>query len=362
MTAVAVDVRRMQDAPLQGVGRYLANTLPLVARQAELVLLGDARRARPVIAGLEGVPYVPLPLPARLPEVFWLQWSASRWLRRGQRSDPATIFHGTFNSAPRRMTQSLVVNIYDLSFEHHPEDFGAAKRRLFQLQGRDAARRADRILCPTEAVRADVLRSYRVEPARVLVSACAVDPVFHPRLDAEIDEIAVRLGLRRPYVVGLGGARRRGLPVALGAWRAANGRARGVDFVAVGGETLPAEPGVHSVGRLRDADWAAVLAGASAFCYPTRYEGFGMPALEAAASGTPVVCQDLAVLREVLGPAAEWCVDASAPAIAAGLSRVLDEPSRRAELRTLGLARATAAPTWKDAADVVLRAYREAMT
>jgi glycosyltransferase involved in cell wall biosynthesis len=115
--------------------------------------------------------------------------------------------------------------------------------------------------------------------------------------------------------------------------------------------------GVVGVRQLPDTEWAAVLAGAEALCYPTRYEGFGMPALEAAASGTPVVCARIGPLPEVLGDAAEWCDSTSVADIAAGLARVLGDGARRAELRTAGLARAAAAPTWEQSAVAVLRAY-----
>jgi glycosyltransferase involved in cell wall biosynthesis len=85
-----------------------------------------------------------------------------------------------------------------------------------------------------------------------------------------------------------------------------------------------------------------------------------MPALEAAASGVPVVCAPVGPLPEVLGDAAEWCADTSAAAIAGGLRRLLTDPARRQARRAAGLARAAAAPTWADAAGVLLAAYQRA--
>jgi alpha-1,3-rhamnosyl/mannosyltransferase len=118
--------------------------------------------------------------------------------------------------------------------------------------------------------------------------------------------------------------------------------------------------GVVHVGRLDDDTWAAILAGATAFCYPTRYEGFGMPALEAAASGVPVVCGRIGPLPEILGDAAEWCASTEPTDIAEGLRRVLVDEGRRQALRSAGLARAATAPTWGDSATVLLDAYRKA--
>jgi glycosyltransferase involved in cell wall biosynthesis len=117
------------------------------------------------------------------------------------------------------------------------------------------------------------------------------------------------------------------------------------------------EPGVVRTGPLDDAAWAAVMAGALAFCYPTRYEGYGMPALEAAASGTPVVCASVGPLPEVLGSAAEWCASPSVDDIAIGLARVVADEERRSSLVRAGLEQAQRAPSWDSCAHAVLRAY-----
>ncbi len=87
-----------------------------------------------------------------------------------------------------------------------------------------------------------------------------------------------------------------------------------------------------------------------------------MPALEAAASGVPVVCARIGPLPEVLGDAAEWCPTPSVDDIAAGLERVVRDAGRRQSLRQAGLARAAAAPTWADCANLTVEAYRRAET
>jgi glycosyltransferase involved in cell wall biosynthesis len=160
----------------------------------------------------------------------------------------------------------------------------------------------------------------------------------------------------------MGGARRRGLEVAVAAHRQLRQEGSDVTLVVTGSERPDPGPGVVHAGKLDDDDWAALLAGAVAFCYPTRYEGFGIPALESIASGTPVVCARAASLPEVLGDAAEWCDAPTIDSITAGLRRILDDPARAADLRTRGLERTARLPTWDDAAEVTLRAYREALT
>jgi glycosyltransferase involved in cell wall biosynthesis len=353
---IAVDGRRLQDRPPGGVGRYVAQLVVRVAAGQEVVVLTDARRDPPTADGIARLAR-PLAVPRGRGEAPWLHVAASRWLR-----DWDGLFHGTFNQLPFRCPVPSVVTIHDLSFEHHPEDFTVPARRWFQLQARRAVSRARVVVTPTEVVRRDVIASYGVAPARVLVTPNAADSIFHPRRCSELDAGLASLGLHRPYLVAVGGAPRRGLEVAIGAWRESGAADRGVGLAVIGGDGRRADrPGPTWLGALDDEALATVIAGAEALCYPTRYEGFGLPALEAAASGTPAVCARIPALVEVLGPAAEWCAEPTVPAIAAGLRRLLGSPARRAELAEAALARAAAVPTWDDMGRATLDAYRLAM-
>jgi glycosyltransferase involved in cell wall biosynthesis len=346
---VALDARRLQDQPQGGVGRALANVVELIGSEVEFTLLTDARRS-PVATELRQQPVRP---PPGAPETIWLQWNVARWLR-----DFDGIFHGTFYALPVRLPVPGIVTIYDLSFEVHSEDFGRAKRWLFQQQARSAATRARQVVTATTHAKDELVRHYHVDPERIVISPLAVDRMFAPSNAERFPTMAQRLGVRNPYIVALGGARRRGLEVAIGAWRRLRRSGLAVDLVVVGPSTVAPEPGLVRAGVLGDPDWATVLAGASAFCYPTRYEGFGLPALESAASGTPVVCAPVGPLPEVLGDAAEWCATPTEQAIATGLHRVVADPAHAASLRDRGLHRISKWPTWEDSANVLLRAYR----
>lgn len=347
---VAIDARRLQDRPLTGAGRWLANLVPLLAAQIDLVLLTDARRPPPPGFAAQ----VPLAVPSAVPEVVWLQWSAARWLA-GQRA----VFHGTFNAVPFVCSRPSVVTLFDLSFEHHPEDFSEAKRRVFCLQARWAARHAAVVVTVSDHARRSIIETYGVDPDRIVVAPPAVDPVFSEA--AVAPGVVEGHGVRGRYLVAIGGARRRGLEVAVAAWRGLRTRGHDLDLVVVGdAEAGPATRGTVRLGRLDDESWAGVLAGAEAFCYPTRFEGFGMPALEAAACGVPVVCGRVGPLPEVLGDAAEWCDAEDPTSVGRALARVVENPGRAAELRRLGLARARDAPTWGAGAQVLLDAYRRA--
>jgi glycosyltransferase involved in cell wall biosynthesis len=351
---VAIDARRLQDNPLHGVGRGIANLLPHLVSRVEVVLLLDRRRPAPEAPGCQ---LVALSGIGRLPEPAWLQVSVARWLH-----DNRVLFHGTYNAVPYALTTPSVVTIHDLSWEHHPEDFPSRTRQFaIRAQARSSVRRARVVLTVSDFSRESIIDTYGLEPTKVLVTPNSVDPIFSPHRAEEGRAFLSRLGINGPYVVALGGARRRGLRVAIDAWKlATDGRGPRPHMVVVGSEEPPWADGVVYVGRLDDRSWSGVLAGAEAFCFPTRYEGFGMPALEAAASGTPVICAPIGPLPEILGDAAEWCDSPTTQDIADGLSRVLSDAQRQGHLRDLGLQAAAEAPSWEDSAAVLMEGYRQA--
>ena len=349
---VALDVRTLQDRPLGGVGRGLANLVPRLAERIELELLSDAR----LPPAATDLPHHGLTAPGSGRGAAWLQIAVPRWLR-----DFDGLFHCPFYGLPYRQPVPMVVTIHDLTFEDHPTWFSRSRLAAFRLQGRHAARTARVILTDSTTVRDRVLERYAVAPDRVTVVPYAIDPWFMTARDAAADGATVaELGVREPYLVALGGAPRRQLEVALAAWRAIRG-STGVDLVVVGREAVAGEPGLHQAGTVTDERWAALLSGAAAFCYPTAYEGFGLPALEAAACGAPIVCAPVGALPELLVDAAEWCEAPTCEAIANGLERVLADPVHAAALRSRGRTRVKSLPDWDDAAKATVSAYETAL-
>jgi glycosyltransferase involved in cell wall biosynthesis len=307
------------------------------------VALVDARLPVPDL----GVPTVAIVAPKGLPRLGWLELGVAPWLARR----PGTLLHGAAYALPLRHRAPSVVTLYDVAWEAHPRDFGRWKRRVWQVSARRSAGAAGAVLTVSEFSRRAIVAAYGLDPANVLVAPCAAGSGFWPRPPP------ADLALPGRYVVALGGATRRDLPLAMAAWRRA--RAAGVeeDLVVVGPERPPDEPGLTWVGLLSDARWAAVLAGAQALVYPTSYEGFGMPAAEACASGVPVVCAKVASLPEVLGEAAAWVPRLAVADFADALIHLLGDRALHARLAAASLARAAAAPTWEDAADTTVAAY-----
>lgn len=343
---VALDARTMQVIPTGGIGRILANLIPHLRPSVELVLLLDAGRP-----GLDiDVEQVALPTPLDTANASWLQWSAARWLRQFD-----GVFHCPFYGLPFRCPVPGVVTLHDLSYEHFPKMFTRRQGVSFRVQSRHAAKTAAAILADSEFVKSDIVSTYNVDPREVLVAPPGVDRVFTPEADPSAE--LTRLSVRRPYVVALGGAARRNLTLAIEAWDAATSQH---DLVVVGTEDPGQRPGLHWAGPVDDVSWAGLLAGAEAFLYPTSYEGFGMPGLEALGAGVPVVATRNSALPEVLGDAPAWADDLTIDDLARALVTVLDDAAEREARRAASRARALAAPGWDASAEAHLEAYTRA--
>lgn len=340
---LALDGRTLQQQPLGGIGRSLVNLLPRLTQHVDTVLLTDTRYPPPAI----DLPCVRLRTPVPGVSASWLQLSASRWLRGFD-----GVFHCPFYALPWSCPVPGVSTIHDITFEHFPDWFTRRQGVSFRLQARRAAATAACLLTPSEFVRADLVATYGVDPARVLVAVQGVDPVF--RADVDPGPVLERLGIRRPYVIALGGAGRRNLPLAEQTWAQVGAD---LDLVVVGPERPRPAAGVHWAGAASDEDWAALLAGSEVFLYPTAYEGFGMPALESLAAGTPVVAARVGSLPEVLGDCAQWSESLEVSDLASALSQLLSDDASRSRLAAEGTARAVAWPGWDAAAAAHLQAY-----
>jgi glycosyltransferase involved in cell wall biosynthesis len=346
---VALDARSMQEVPPNGVGRVTGQVLPHLADRVEFELLTQTERP-PLNMGL-AEHAMSTPRVGR--GTSWLQWSAARWLRGFD-----GIFHCPWYMLPLVQPVPMVVSLHDLSFERNPEWIGRSRARAFVVQARWAARTARAVITDSRHVADDVMQTYGVPADRIFVAQPAVDPVFRPGYDASA--LLERLGVSSPYVVAVGGSPRRNLPAAIDAWRVVR-KESGLDLIVLGGEQLPPEDGLV-VARLDDPDWAAVLANARALLYPTFYEGWGLPAIEAAASGTPVICARVGSLPEVLGDAAAWCESPDAASVVEQLRRLLASPEWAADLSEAGLRQAAGLQSPMAAADVYYAAYVLAVT
>ena len=306
----------------------LLRALPAVAD--DLRLAAVTRRPDLVPEGVE-----PIHLPARVQELR-MAWRLPRLLRRAR---PAVAHF--IHSLPLACPVPAVVTIQDLSWERDPSVMGRFDRWTFKLVVPRAARRAAKVLAISERTRHDVVELYRIPPRKVVVTPLGPDPVFRPAADGH-DSFLLFVGAIEP----------RKDPLAAVDAAAALGRR----LVVVGptkDEALASElrrRGADVRGYVPKQELARLYQRAAALVFPSRYEGFGLPLVEAMASGTPVVATPDAALREVAGDAAVLTRD-----LAAGLRRALAERER---LARASLERARAF-SWEETARRTAEVYRD---
>jgi glycosyltransferase involved in cell wall biosynthesis len=289
------------------------------------------------------------------------------------RRRPVDVLHVQF-TAPPFCPVPVVTTIHDLAFEHHPETFTRRGRTQLKLTVRRTARRAAHILTVSEFSRQDIAHTYRLSPYKITVTPNGVAPHFtpEPRAADEAEAVRRRFGIERDYLLAVGSIQpRKNLARLVGAYRRL--RERHPDFthqLVIAGrrlwlhrETLAEikrqawARDVIVTGYVEEGDLPALYRSASALVYPSLFEGFGLPPLEAMACGTPVITSKTSSLPEVVGDAARLVNPRREDEIAEAILDILTDGRRCEEMRRAGLARA-ARFTWGAAAEKTLRVYR----
>ena len=292
------------------------------------------------------------------------------------RRRPVDLLHVQY-TAPPLAPCPVVATVHDLSFEHIPETFKRRSRVQLRLTVRATARRAAHVIAPSEFTRRDLLETYGLDPGRVTAVPLAVAPHFRPALDGgELERVRRRYGIAGEYVLAVGSIQPRKnlarLVRAYSSLHAARGRSNLPQLVLVGrkawlyDETLRAieEGGVGEsvvlTGYVSEGDLPALYTGALCFAYPSYFEGFGLPPLEAMSCGAPVLTGNLTSLPEVVGDAGLTVDPFDTGAIASALARLIDDAALRADLRERGLRRARDFD-WRETARMTLQIYRRVM-
>ena len=287
-------------------------------------------------------------------------------------ADKVDVLHVQYVSPP--ISRNVVVTIHDLSFLHHPEWYSRTEALRFRLTVPWTARRAKRILTVSEHARKDIIETLGVAPAKVSFSYNRLRPMFSPRPPHEIARVLARLDIDQPYVLTVGNLQpRKNGARLIEAWT--NLRRSAPDFfprlVIVGRKAWIFDP-IFAAAResefardviftdyVPDGELPALLSGASVFAYPSLFEGFGYPPVEAMACGAPVLTSDVTALPEVCGDAAVYVNPENVHDIEKKLLSLYRDDAQRRVLRDLGLAQADKY-RHVDLGGVIVRAYEEA--
>lgn len=273
-------------------------------------------------------------------------------------------------AAPLRYRGPLAVTVHDLGFLHVPESFPLALRVALRLVVPRSMTRATRIITDSEFGRRDILARYPIPSDKIAVIPLAADGRFHPRSSDETLSVLARYGLQPGFFFSLGRLnRRKNLERLLQAYallRAGGGSDAplviggnadyGVQEVFHRAKLAGEASGVRFVGLIPDQDLPAFYSAAACFVYPSLFEGFGLPVLEAMASGTPVVASDRAALPELVGDAALSVDPVSVEALARAMTRILTDKDLAADLRQRGLTR-SGQFSWRETARRTLQVY-----
>jgi glycosyltransferase involved in cell wall biosynthesis len=355
-----------------GIGRYvqeLAAALPALGHGDEVVATAFTLRGAGDLTGAvpAGVSVRARPAPARLLRATWQRTEQPPVeLLTG----PLDVFHGTNFVQPPARSAAGVVTVHDLAYLIHPDTVSADSARLRDLVPR-GLRRAGVVCVPSEAVAAEIREAYDLSPERVQVTPLGVDPAWATAPPLPEDRRRA-LGLHRPYLLFVGTLEpRKNLGVLLEAFAAVCAADPEAPLLALAGPAgwgaevplpPPAAGRVVRLGYLEEPELRSLVAGARALVFPSRYEGFGLPPLEAFASGVPVIASDIPTTRETVGaePGLARLVplddlDGLAQALAQDWADAA-EPDRRRRRRALA-----ARYTWTATAELTRQAYERAL-
>ena len=291
------------------------------------------------------------------------------------RRNPVDVLHVQY-TAPPLAPCAVVATIHDLSFEHLPETFNRRSRAQLRLTVRRTARNAAQILTLSEFSRQDVIETYGIDPDRVAVTPAAAPAQFQPVTnEIKLRRIRATYGIERDYILALGSIQPRKNLVRLinaysSLWKQRQDFSMPQLVIAgkrgwLEGETMRAAElsaaanDIRFTGYVAESALPALFSSAICFAYPSYFEGFGLPVLEAMQCGTPVIAGNRTSLPEVAGDAAVLVDPFEETAIANALRELIEKPDRCSDLRVKGIERARAF-SWRTTAQLTLQAYERA--
>lgn len=275
---------------------------------------------------------------------LWTHWALGRELRRR----PPDVFFTPAHVIPIGYRGAAAATIHDLGYEYFPETHPRRQLAYLRWSTRHNARIGRRVLADSKATRDDLVRIYGIDPAKIDIVYPGADPDMRRDDDpARIADACSKYGIRSPYLIYLGTLQpRKNLVRLVDAFAASELYTEGYTLVLAGKvgwlsqplldviSRFPSVVGGHIwvIGYIDEADKAALLSGATSLVFPSLYEGFGFPVLEAQACGTAVICANTSSLPEVAGRGALLVDPLDTAALAEAMRRVVEDEELRMQL------------------------------
>jgi len=287
--------------------------------------------------------------------------------------DRPDVFFVQFN-APARVNCKIVAEIHDLSFEHLPETFRWHEHPRMKFTTRRTARNADHVITCSDYTRSDIIDTYKLPPTRVTAIHLAAGKRFVPAAPVEIARIREKYQLPAEFLLAVGSIQpRKNLERLVKAYGLLNRRMDAPPLVLVGRKGWLYKDSIAAVDRseyrhnilltgfVPDEDLPAIYSAATVFVYPSFFEGFGLPPLEAMQCGTPVITGNRTSLPEILGKAGVMVNPYDVNALADAIERLLRDRQHRSELSRLGLDRAKSF-SWENTARDTLKVFERVVS
>ncbi len=353
-----------------GLGRYAESLTHALAEllPERLALFYNAEQGIEPLEGLEA-------LPSHTVALGYKPWRMLVWAGQLARVSfnrlvpDTTLFHATEHLLMPLPGIPTVLTVHDLIFRHLPEHHKHLNRWYLNVTMPLYCRRADHIIAVSEATRRDLMAAYNLPREKISVIHEAADLRFVPQPEKGVAAVRAHYGLPEDFLLYVGTIEpRKNLVRLLHVWEGLYAAGEAPPLVIVGKrgwlsddffialEESPSREAVILTGYVLDMDLPTIYAAATAFVFPSLYEGFGLPPLEAMACGTPVACGDGSSLPEVVGDAALLFDPTDEEAMERDLRRLLSDAGLREELRERGLRRA-AQFSWERTARETLVVY-----
>jgi len=353
-----------------GIGRYVSNLaralVPQLNPDEALILLVDRSRPSPwsLPAALNQVKVVET---AVSPFSLSQQWVIPKLLKQHQ----VQVYHSPYYLMPYFSGLPTAVTIHDLIPQLFPEYFPAKTRLLSNWLKRLALRRAVVILTVSQATRQDLLKKYEIPPAKVKAVPHAADGRFRPQSQIEINRVLHKYTLPDAYLFYLGiNKPHKNLPLLVQSYAALAATQQQIPPLIIAGawdgrypevkqmaEQSEAGHLIRFLGPVPDEDLPGLYSGARFFVFPSLYEGFGLPVIEAMACGTAVICAASSSLLEVTAEAALTFEPQRADQLIAQIQRFLQNPELIKEYEERGLKQADNF-SWQKTAVATINCYR----